>query len=120
MKSLKSVERLIDSRSTDFYNREQKGVSTMFELLKQGVPYQAEKRPAHIEYHRIFDTIAETGGHHFLHGVAIDEWRGRLYACFAFNENAENSITERLMVNARYTAAHHDHIVFAVNGQLLL
>ena len=69
----------------------------MFELLKQGVPYRADKRPAHIEYHRIFDTIAETGEHHFLHGVAIEEWRGKLYVCFAFNEKSENSITERLM-----------------------
>ena len=69
----------------------------MFELLKQGVPYRADTRPAHIEYHKIFDTIRETGAHHFLHGVAIEEWCGKLYACFAFNENSENSVTERLM-----------------------
>lgn len=70
----------------------------MFELLKGTVDYKALNRPAHIEYHRVFDTVKETGEYHFLHGVAVDQWKGRLVAGFAFNNKEENSITEQLFI----------------------
>lgn len=69
----------------------------MYELFRP-VPGHRLMRPANIEYHRVFDTVAETGEPHFLHGVAVEQWRGRLAVCFAFNENVENSITERLFI----------------------
>jgi hypothetical protein len=69
----------------------------MYELIRNDIDLHSVRRPSHIEYHCIFDTIKETGSHHFLHGVAITEWCGKLYSCFAFNERSENSITERLM-----------------------
>jgi len=69
----------------------------MYELLKTP-PTTPLTRPDSIEYHRVFDTIRETGETHFLHGVAVEQWRGRLAVCFAFNDHAENSITERLMI----------------------
>jgi len=70
----------------------------MFELLKSTVDFRTLNRPANIEYHRVFDTVKESGAHHFLHGVAVDQWKGRLAACFAFNDKAENTITEQLLV----------------------
>lgn len=70
----------------------------MYELFRGEIGLQRITRPAHIEYHRVFDTIRETGAHHFLHGAAVDSWRGRLAVCFAFNHQKENSITERLLV----------------------
>ncbi len=68
----------------------------MFELLKSSVDFRALQRPVNIEYHRVFDTVKETGAHHFLHGVAVDEWHDRLVVCFAYNDGAENSVTEKL------------------------
>jgi len=70
----------------------------MWELLKNSSENRIVKRPGSIEYHCIFDTVAETGAHHFLHGVAVEQWQGRLAACFAFNDYAENSITEKLII----------------------
>lgn len=70
----------------------------MYELLKGNVDYRMLTRPAHVEYHRIFDTVQETGAHHFLHGVAVEQWQGRLAACFAFNGKEENTVTEQLYV----------------------
>jgi len=70
----------------------------MFELIKNPDCISAAKRPANIEYHCVFDTVSETGAHHFLHGVAVEQWRGRLAVCFAFNDNLENSITEKLVI----------------------
>lgn len=70
----------------------------MYELLKFSSGPRIIRRPANIEYHCVFDTIRETGAHHFLHGVAVEQWRGRLAVCFAFNEEQENSITEKLML----------------------
>ena len=70
----------------------------MYELIKDPSVLTFVKRPASIEYHRIFDTVRETGETHFLHGVAIEQWQGRLAACFAFNMALENSVTEQLMI----------------------
>lgn len=53
-------------------------VDVMFELIKSEVNVQAANRPRNIEYHRVFDVVKVTGNHHFLHGLAIDEWNGRL------------------------------------------
>lgn len=70
----------------------------MYQLLKGNIDFYGLKRPADIEYHRVFDTVHETGTHHFLHGVAVEEWGGRLIVSFAYNDARENSITERLML----------------------
>lgn len=70
----------------------------MFELLKESVDFQALNRPANIEYHRVFDTVKETNAHHFLHGVAVEQWQNRLAVCFAYNAFAENSETEELLI----------------------
>ena len=70
----------------------------MYELLKNRPDRLPIRRPDHIEYRCVFDTVAETGSHHFLHGVAVEQWRGRLAVCFAFNDHLENSITEKLMI----------------------
>lgn len=70
----------------------------MYELLKGEADYHTLRRPANIEYHCAFDTVRETGEPHFLHGVAVEGWRGRLAVCFAYNDKAENSITEQLLV----------------------
>ena len=70
----------------------------MYELIKDPSVLTFIRRPANIEYHRIFDTIKETGAPHFLHGVAIEQWQGKLAACFALNMALENSVTEQLMI----------------------
>lgn len=70
----------------------------MYQLIKDPEVLSFVRRPANIEYHRIFDTVRETGETHFLHGVAIEQWQGKLAACFAFNMALENSITEQLMI----------------------
>lgn len=70
----------------------------MFELLKTNVDFRSLTRPDQITYHRVYHTTKETGAPHFLHGVAIEEWNGRLAVCFALNMAQENSITETLMV----------------------
>lgn len=70
----------------------------MYELIKNPEAILAAKRPANIEYHCVFDTVKETGAHHFLHGVAVEQWGGQLAVCFAFNDNLENSITEQLVI----------------------
>lgn len=72
----------------------------MYELLAPGCRPESAIRPANIAYHRIFDTVKETGGLRFLHGVALESWQGRLMTCFALNDNAENSITERLVTRS--------------------
>lgn len=70
----------------------------MFPLMKQEIDWARLKRPDDVAYYRVFDTIRERGCGHFLHGVAVEEFEGRLAVCFAFNEGDENSVTERLMV----------------------
>ena len=70
----------------------------MYELLKGEADYHGLKRPDNIEYHRVFDTVRETGAPHFLHGVAVERWQSRLAVCFAYNDQAENSVTEQLLV----------------------
>jgi len=70
----------------------------MFELLKGNVDFRTLSRPERIEYRRVFDTVRETGAPHFLHGVAVEEWGGRLAVGFAFNDGAENTVTERMFV----------------------
>ena len=65
----------------------------MYELLKGEADYHGLKRPDNIEYHRVFDTVRETGAPHFLHGVAVERWQSRLAVCFAYNDQAENSVT---------------------------
>ena len=70
----------------------------MFQLIREGIDFSALNRPSNIAYHRVFDTVKETGSVHFLHGVAVDIWKDRLAVCFAFNRNDENSITEQLLM----------------------
>lgn len=69
----------------------------MFRLMNGNM--ETMNRPANIEYHRVFDTVAETGNAHFLHGVAVDVWKNCLAVCFAYNANAENSVTEELLIS---------------------
>lgn len=103
----------------------------MFPLMKQEIDWARLKRPDDVAYYRVFDTIRERGCGHFLHGVAVEEFEGRLAVCFAFNEGDENSVTERLMVcwspdgghswtrpeRIGVPASHADsHSVFLVRG----
>ena len=68
----------------------------MFRLLDGSV--DSLNRPSNIEYHRVFDTVKESGRPNFLHGVAVDSWKKRIAVCFAFNSKDENSITEELLI----------------------
>lgn len=68
----------------------------MFRLLDESI--DSLNRPSNIEYHRVFDTVKESGRPNFLHGVAVDSWKKRIAVCFAFNSKDENSITEELLI----------------------
>lgn len=70
----------------------------MYSLFPAFPAPHAIRRPASIRYHRLYDTVAETGSPHFLHGVSITPWQSRLCACFAYNDRDENSITEQLLI----------------------
>ena len=69
----------------------------MYELLRGDAGLKPVSRPDDIEYHRVFDTVRETGETHFLHGPAVDRWNGSLTVCFAYNDRSENSVTEQLL-----------------------
>jgi len=71
----------------------------MFNLLKKDADFSMLTRPANVEYHRVFDTVRETGSPHFLHGAAVTLWQNRLAVCFAFNRGEENSATEELLIS---------------------
>ena len=69
----------------------------MYRLLSFGQSGAWPPRPSAIEYHRVFDTVAQTGQAHFVHGAAVETLEKDIVVCFAFNENAENSLSERLL-----------------------
>ena len=70
----------------------------MYTLFHGELSGLAVKRPDHITYHRVFDTVRETGALHFLHGVCVEKWQGRLAVCFAYNNGQENSASEELLI----------------------
>ena len=52
------------------------------------------------EYRNVFSPIAYCGGYRFVHGPAVRSFEGTLYCTFAFNQGAENSIDEQLLVSS--------------------
>ena len=69
----------------------------MYKLMSQTAKDMLPVRPANTEYHCVFDTVRQTGAPHFVHGAAVRAKDGEICVSFAFNENAENSLSERLL-----------------------
>ena len=69
----------------------------MYRLLSASCNSMQPPRPSKIEYHCVFDTVTQTGRAHFVHGAAVEKFGSSVFVCFAFNENAENSLSERLL-----------------------
>lgn len=69
-----------------------------FELVKEGADLANPPLIKGVRYYKIFDTEKTDGFTHFVHGVAIEEFQGKLFAAWGDNQQSgkeENTISER-------------------------